>query len=126
MSQIKYSHAFAQFSKSLILELQDDLNSNLLPQFNAEAEDIRREWEENKPRSEALADHKKRARVLDLVIRRKRFIEELNTRLAMELKGRLEEYQAESVGEHRVRFPDGSEASVPRGFFVDYRVFQRV
>ena len=125
MSSIKYAHAFAQFSRSLILELQDDFNNNLVPQFNSEAEDIRREWEEKRPVCEALADHKKRARAMDLVVRRRRFIDDLNTRLKMELNLRVEEYEGKQE-EDKVVFPDESIAKMPKAFFVDYRVFQRI
>ena len=74
----RMSQAFAAFRTSILAELQDNLQKGLVPHFNAEIEDIRKEYETTMgDKGEALADYKKRQRILDLKVRQKAFIDGL-------------------------------------------------
>ena len=133
---LKMSQSFAAFRKSILAELQQLLETDNVPDFNAECEDIRRVYEDmrlNPKKGEALADHKKRARINDLVIRRNMFIDTLQTRLALEQNKRIEEYKGEIItekdGEKDVvvaKFPDGSKAKVARALWINYELYDRV
>lgn len=146
---IRTSQAFAAFRQAVIQELHNELHNELIPQFNAECADIRKAFEEtiefaktqpDTPRNKLidLADRRKRARILDLVHRRKKFLESLDLRMKLEINKRLTEYEAEQfeeVEKHdngterpvtKARFPDGSVAKIPNRLHVDFRVFDRV
>lgn len=140
---MKKSQAFAMLRESVIQELQFQIQTVLVPEFNSEVKDIEVEWENGRKVSEALADHRKRARVADLIIRRDSFLESLNNdlRLALNARVKLPEYSGEiseieipiskeDETETRkvleVKFNDGSRARMPRSLWVDYKAFQRV
>jgi len=135
----KASEVFSAFRQASITELQHNILNDLLPNYTAEAEDIRREHEANTPISAALADHKKHARVLDLIHRRNKFIAECNsvlvdtlTKKAKELNGTITEVTEthRDTGKEqtvlKVLFDDGSRAKMPRGLWIDFKQFVRV
>ena len=133
---MRKSQAFASHRHAVILELNKELQEHGIPEFNAEAADIRKIHEEDSKTTdvgEALADHQKRARTNDMLIRRKEYIDGLQTRLKMEMHTRVEEYKGTLIEEEKdgkkiyvAKFPDGSQARVPRGLWVDYKAFQAV
>ena len=145
---IKISQVFAAKRTEVVTELQNLISETLVPEFNAELEDIRRQYSETynyaleQPDSArnkllALADNKRKARKLDLDLRRQQFIDSLHTRLVGEsladaeaYGGVISEEMEERNGKKRtvkkVAFPDGSRAKMPSGIFVDYSLFQRL
>ena len=133
---MKKSQAFAAFRSSLIADYQAQVMSDLVPQFNAEMQDIRTNWEEEFRSNEAIADHRRRAREADLQIRRQDFLESINNdfRLAQtarinEYGGKIEEIEVERNGKKKkilnATFPDNSEAVVPNAVWIDFGVFYR-
>ena len=133
---IRKSQAFAAHRHAITMSLMAQLTNEIAPAFNAESEDIRRQHEEQRldpKQGEALADHFKRARIQDMVIRRNEFISSLQTSWKEQLNERIKEYEGEikEVEENgkkvmRVYFPDKSSAKVPPVLWIDYKVFQRV
>lgn len=139
---MRCSQAFAALKSQVIAEMLDRVHTELVPHFNAEIEDIVKVWEKERPVSEALADHKKRARIADLVLRRDSFIESLNNEMRLILGGRIKEKEyegkvaeAETDDDHNpgkkrkvleITFKDGSKARLPQRLWLDYRVFARV
>ena len=140
---MRKSQAFAAFRQSLCTELTAAYLNNLVPQFNAECEDIRREHastveEANEAKSEnaknkliELAEANKRARIMDLNVRKNEFVQSLRTRLKLEQDQRIEEYGGivgtkEGEKGKFVAFSDGSEAKVARDLWIDYKLLQRV
>ena len=133
---IRKSQAFAAFRHDVIGQLMTQLSNEIIPAFNAESEDIRRTHEEmckDPKKGEALADHHKRARIQDMVIRRTEFIASLQTSLKDQIMERIGEYEGEikEIEEKgklikRAFFPDGSTAKVPQALWIDYKAFQRV
>lgn len=129
---LRQSQAFAAFRQSLVTEGLSKVNQ-FVKEFNAEAEDIRNDFEKERPVSEALAIDKKRARTMDLVIRKNNFLKELQTWFKIEQHTRLEEYLAELKDEEengkkivRAYFPDDTSAKVSKSLWIDYTQFQRV
>jgi hypothetical protein len=135
---VKKSQAFAALRAAVVAELQEEINDVLIPRFNAEIEQIRREFEEKKPESEALAMHRRRARISDLVIRRDEFISKSNTEMRAQLEKRISEYGG-SISEIEIRseddeprkvleakFDDGSVARMPKSLWINYGAFNRV
>lgn len=128
------SQAFAAFRTALVAELQADMTTELIPTFNAEIEDIRRTTEEMKSlRGEALADHHKRARILDLKARQQDFIDSLNAEMREQLENRVKSYggtiEVKKDGEKEIleaTFPDKSTARVPKSLWINYNLFERV
>ena len=133
---IRKSQAFASHRHAVVLELTTQLVNEIVPAFNAEAEDIRRQWEEQRldpKKGEALADHFKRSRIQDMVIRRNEFLDTMRTSFKEQMKERIDEYQGElkEVEENgktitRVYFPDKSSAKMPNHISFDLKMFQRV
>lgn len=136
---MKKSQAFAALRASVVAELQHQISTELLPQFNEEITGIRANWEKARPESEALADHKKRAAIADLVIRRDDFLTNLNKDMRTTLEKRVSDYGG-VIGEVTIedketqkpkivleaKFDDGSTARFPRSLWVNYRAFERV
>jgi hypothetical protein len=136
---IRLSQAFAAHRTSVIALLQDNLVKELVPNFNSEVEDIRREHDTMKGESgEALADHRKRSRIMDLKVRQQEFISGLDKELEETLTKRVVDYGGKVIsktiasdkGKEKLvleaEFPDGSTARVPKHLWVDYDQFQRV
>lgn len=140
---MKLSQAFATLRAEVVAGLQHRIATELLPQFNSEVENIRRNFEAKKPESEALAMHYRRAAIADLVVRRDAFISDLNTemRLALNARVKLPEYDGkiEEVDDKpkdgtkgtprkvlEVTFKDGTKARMPKSLWVDYKAFARV
>jgi hypothetical protein len=135
---MRLSQAFATLRVAVIAGLTDQIMKELLPNFNSEVEDIRVQWEKKRAESEALADHEKRARIADLIVRRDAFIESLNNDLRLQLGARAKapEYggeikevpDAKKEGKTvlEVKFKDGSTARMPKSLWVDYKAFSRV
>lgn len=147
---VKASQAFAALRQAVILELTNAVYDGLLPNFNAEIEDIRRKYEEavavaaEAPTDAArnklieLADAQKKSRILDLSKRKNEFVMSLRTRLGVEQAKVIEEYKGERFSEEekrdgkkprtveKVKFPDGSVAKIAGNLFIDYSGFQRV
>jgi hypothetical protein len=134
---IRKSQAFAALRTQIITELQHQVEKELIPHFNAEVEDIRKEHQrltsEGNP---ALADHTKRARIQDLKVRQQDFLGSLNEDLRDRLGKRVTEYGGKvvekEVGEGKESrkvleavFDDGSTARMPKALWIDYNVFQR-
>ena len=143
---IRTSQAFAAFRQAVIEELQSEIQNELIPTFNASVADIDRQYKAttesaaNAPTPNAsesllrVAMRNKEARLLDLRLRRQQFLNEIQTRLRMEIGNRLNEYGAETFEEVEVRndkervvskarFPDGSVAKIPGHVFVDWKQF---
>lgn len=132
------SQAFAAFRTDVINELLSNLREELIPNFNSEVNDIRVEHEASKgEKGEALADHHKRARIMDLRVRQQEFIDGLNQELQERLMKRIVEYKGEvkekmvvnDTTEKKVLeavFPDKSVARVPKALWIDYGQFDRV
>lgn len=143
---IRTSQAFAAFRQAVIEELQSEIQNQLVPTFNASVADIEAQYKETTESaataptpnaSESLlrvAMRNKDARLLDLKLRRQQFLNEIQTRLRMEIRSKLEEYQAETFEESetrndkvrvvsKARFPDGSIAKIPGHVFVDWKQF---
>lgn len=136
---MRLSQAFATLRVAVIAGLTSQINETLVPNFNSEVEDIRKEWEEKRATSEALADHHKRARIADLVVRRDAFIASLNDELRLQLNaraklpeygGEVAEVPVEKEGKSKtvleVKFKDGSTARMPKSLWVDYKIFARI
>lgn len=137
---VRLSQAFAAFRNEQCAIAQNSIQTVLVPEFNAEAEDIRRTYEtESKDPAigEALAMHRKRARILDLNVRKQQFIQELDNEMQEALTKRVMDYKgtiaAKTITEGDKQkevleavFPDESFARVPKKLWVDYRQFQRV
>ena len=134
----RMSQAFAAERTSLCAALTHELVTAYVPAFNAEAEDVRREhakMSKNVKFGEALADHKKRARIQDMAVRREMFIKTLQTKLSEGLLKRVKDYQGEIKDEMDEKtqkpvkvayFPDGTKAKFPKALWVDFSMFQRV
>jgi len=129
---IKMNAAYNAFRAALVTELQDALLNKFLPNFRAEMEDISREHQEIVASNEALANNKRHARELDLKMRRDQFIKQLQLELRSKCLCRVEEYQGEieeietnGKKQTRVTFPDKSQANVPNGLWIDYKLFDR-
>lgn len=136
---MRLSQAFATLRVSVIAALTAQITEELLPKFNSEVEDIRRNWESKRAESEALADHQKRAAIADLIVRRDAFIESLNNEMRIQLGtrakapeygGEIQEVPDDKKGKGKtvleVKFKDGSTARMPKSLWVDYKAFARV
>jgi len=145
---IKISQVFTAKRTEVVTELQNLISETLVPEFNAELEDIRRGYAESydfavtqpdvaRNKVLELSDCRRKARKLDLDLRRQQFIDSLHTRLVGESLAEAETYggviseeMEERNGKQRkvkkVAFPDGSRAKIPSGIYVDYSLFQRL
>jgi very-short-patch-repair endonuclease len=134
---MRLSQAFAAFRTEVVESLLLNLREELLPQFNAEVADIRQEHEKMSKESAALADHRKRSRIMDLKVRQQQFIDGLDADLKAAMEKRIKDYAgtieskqiADGKGSKEVleaKFPDGSTARVPKKLWVDYTQFHRV
>lgn len=147
---LKLSHAFSSYRQLVIAELSDSINMELVPKFNAECEDIRREFEikmleaqeikEGAPRDKIieLAQKNKQARILDLNVRKNEFLKSITEQLHSRLQQRIAEYKGETFEEKeqlegkplrtvmKAKFPDSSIAKIPKNIHIDYSVFERV
>jgi hypothetical protein len=130
------SVAFAANREAITVELLQLVTAQELPRFNACVEDIRRIYaEENKNLKigETLADHRKRARYEDARVKREQFIATLQSRLRLEMEAKVTEYGGELVASEDkegkpvtiAKFPDGSTARLPRGLWINYKMFDR-
>ncbi len=135
---IRRSQAFAAMRQVIIDGLLEKVNAYVL-KFNAEVEDIRRHHaaESQDPKfGAASADHRKQARIKDIVTKRKVFLDSLNTELQNKMEAKVGEYAGEieeqvEEGTDKVlaiiaKFPDGTQAKMPKALWVDYKQFQRV
>ena len=130
------SQAFAAYRTNILAQLQHNLNQELVPHFNAEIVDIRVKYDADKvEHGEALADHQKRARILDLKVRQKNFIDGLSAELIEKLSERIKmqpycgtivPIQIEDKTVLEAKFADNSTARVPQRMWIDYSQFQRV
>lgn len=143
---IRTSQAFAAYRQAVIEELQSEIQNRLVPEFNAEVSDIEKMYRETTESaataptpnaSESLlrvAMRNKDARILDLKLRRQRFLDEVQTRLRLEMADRLSEYGGETFEEEesrngrtrkvsKARFPDGSVSKIPGHVFIDWKQF---
>lgn len=137
---IRLASAFATHRTAVIESLKASITKELVPNFNAEIENIRRVFEEEKDDlGESTAIHCRRGRIMDLKVRQQQFIDSLNADLFKDLKKRVEEYKGKMIDKtitdgksgkeklvHEAEFPDGSTARVPNALWVDYTVFHRV
>jgi hypothetical protein len=149
---IRASQAFAAYRQAVISELNEELVTSFLPQFNAEVFDIQKQFTdtenyitENHASDDAnnkikeLAEKKKHARTMDLMFRKNKFLESLTLKMKMEMLNRVNEYggeQFEEMEEHagrtkprkvlKAKFPDGSVAKIPQQLHIDWSLFQRV
>lgn len=146
---MKASNAFAAHRAVVFGDLSEKLAVEFTPAYNAEIEDIRRLFEETRSVAMAapddtarnklieVAERNKRARILDLNYRRKKFLESLNNLLRIEMATRVERYEGtitdemETHGNREVSvkkaiFPDGSKATIPTKLFVNWDQFDRV
>lgn len=136
---MKLSQAFASFRTQIVNELQAEISAELIPSFNAEIVDIRSVWEKERQTSEALADHKKRARIADLVVRRNQYLDAQNLEMRESLENRVKEYKGvineitlkdEKTNKDKIileaKFPDQSTARFPKALWINYKAFERV
>lgn len=136
---MKKSHAFAALRAAVVADLLNQITTTLVPHFNAEISEIRTRHEAMRPESEALADHKKRAEIADLIIRRDEFINGLNADLKSTLEkrvvdygGKIREIEIEDIETQKLKkvleavFTDESVARFPRKLWIDYKAFDRV
>jgi predicted aminopeptidase len=132
----RMSVAFAANREAITVELLQLVSAEELPRFNASVENIRRLHEEERTNlkiGEALADHRKRARYEDARVKREQFIATLQSRLRLEMEAKVTEYngtleQSEDKEGKPVtiaKFPDGSTARLPRGLWINYKMFDR-
>ena len=132
----RMSVAFAAQREAITVELLQLVDQQELPRFNAAVEDIRRQHEAEKgdPKiGEALADHRKRARYEDQRVKRETFMSTLQSRLRLEMEAKVTEYggtlEQSTDKENKpliiAKFPDGSTARMPRGLWVNYKMFDR-
>jgi len=130
------SIAFATLREAVIVDLQQQLVTQSVPQFNAEIEDVRRVYDDERANpkiGESLAFHNRRARYEDMRVKREMFIKTLHTSLHSRLLQRVEEYGGDiedSIDRDNkpvkvVKFPDGSSARLPRGLWVQYDQYHR-
>lgn len=141
MNNVTMAAAFATFRNVVIEELKVDVSEELLPNWKAEAEDIRRTHEELRAtKGDAVADNHKKARVMDLQVRRNMFLDGLNSELQTRMHGRVKDYNGVTTtvkvadpkhdGEMKdvqeVKFPDGSTARVPQRLWIDLNLFERI
>ena len=155
---IRTSQAFAARREVIILGLQQALSEDLVPHFNAECFDIRKKYDETieftkdmedgpaKTKLIELAESNRKARIFDLNLRKRQFIDGLNVDMKMQCKSWLNDYKGEEFEEreplksgatHRdgnprmrtvlkAKFPDGSQAKIPQQLYIDPRLFDRV
>lgn len=135
---MKKSQAFAALRNQIVAELTENINSELIPHFNSDVVQIREAFEREKPESEALAMHRRRARIADLVIKRDEFIKGLNKELHDQLMQRVKDYNGEitevtvesedgkSVKKLEAKFDDGSVARMPKSLWINFKAFDRV
>ena len=135
---IRRSQAFAAMRQIIIDDLMMKV-SEYVERFNAEVEDIRRQRDEmakDPKHGEAKADHIKRARIQDIVTKRKAFLDSLNTEMHARMEEKVSEYGGEIIEEVeegtdkvlalKANFPDDTTARMPKSLWVDYKQFQRV
>lgn len=131
----KTSHAFAAYRREKIQEFQHHINTDLLPKFKAEANDIDHQFEatlndaEEQPENAKvvlirLAMAKRDAARLDLVERKKSAIRDLRNQFMESLKTRVVEYNGGIEGT-TVTFPDASQAQMPKTLYVDHSAFKQ-
>ena len=146
---IRTSQAFAAFRQSIIEQLHAEIENSLVPQFNSEVVDIEKDYTSTVAASEEtptpnaklalvrVAERNREARVLDLKLRRQHFLNEVQSKLRLEMHQRIDEYKGvvseeteERDGRKRlvekVKFPDGSIAKVPAHVYVDFKQFESV
>lgn len=135
---IRRSQAFAAMRQVIIDGLLSKVGE-YVHVFNAEVEDIRKQHgaEAKDPKfGEAVADHRRQARIKDIVTKRRVFLDSLNAELQEKIEEKIGEYAGEIEeqvveGTDKViamiaKFPDGTSAKMPKALWVDYKQFQRV
>lgn len=138
MSQIRSSQVFAAARQAALEGALAQIRSELIPAFNAEAEDIRREHAQIAKSNKALADNKMKARMLALVHGRQQVLAKFEKDFMAEMEmhaGKLDgvKFQCTEVPRGKtkevtvpkVKFGDGSIAKWPK-LFVPFREFERV
>jgi hypothetical protein len=136
---IRLASAFATHRGDVIAELQLDVTEKLVPEFNAEINDIGVEYDKLKEtKGETFANNRKHARVMDLKVRQQQFINSLDKELSERMETRIKSYggtvtpvkainpKGEEKEVMEVKFPDGSVARVPQRLWINYQQFQRV
>lgn len=141
---VKSSQAFAAHRADVIAGLQAELVDTFAPAYNSELEDIRRQFTESYEYAVSqadtarnklldLADKTRQARVLDLNLRRQKFLDSLQCTMRAVLLDRVEQYGGTIAKEHengrvveKVSFLDGSRAKMPIKIHVDWKLFQRL
>lgn len=134
---MKLSQAFATHRQAVIASLIKQVVEENVPTFNAECEDIRRQFDKEAKDmkiGEALADHYRRSRIADMVARRTLFINSLQTELHKQQMERIQAYKGEVVKEkdgdrdvEAIHFPDQSKAKLARNLWIDYKeLYDRV
>ena len=132
---MKMSKAFAAFRQSLITDKNHAILQELAPAFNAAVEDIRRQVEDdfNTYHNQAKADNLRKTLTYDLILHRQEVLRSVQSDLRTIIDERLHRDGAQ-LRRDRVDnkvvivadFPDGSQARVPTGLWVDYSAFDRV
>ena len=136
---------FAACRTAMLAELQADIQTNLIPQFNSEIEDIRRQGAETE---EFAADQpelakaallnlvraRRSARLLELTNKRRQFLDGIKLRLKLEMSEKASELSG-TITTHTddrnrtvevVQFPDGSSTKMPNNVYVDFSQFDRL
>ena len=138
MSQIRSSQVFAANRQVIIEDILARMRGELVPEFNAAVEDIQREHAEMSKSNQALADNKKKARILTLVHARQGVLSEMQAeftkRLEMEaavlagVKFDCTEIPRGKTKEEtypKVKFDDGSTAKWPTKLHIPFGEFHR-
>jgi hypothetical protein len=143
---MKTSVAFSSLRSATIAELQLELRWTCIPQFQAESEDINRQYAERMAEADACEDPLRaeairavakaslQARRMAIVANRNKFIADLQSKLRDKLADHIkqwngqpitetEERHGKSVTVTKVLFPDKTKASLPSKLFVDYSAF---
>lgn len=137
---LRTSQVFAASRNAVQEESIAAIRADLVPAFNAEVIDIEKMHTEtlNRFKNQALADNKRKARMLMLVHSRKAVLDVARLNFEASIDKLVEQLGGEKIivkeipkGEiaerevRKVKFPDGSMARLP-SFFIPYADFQQV
>lgn len=136
MSQIRASQVFAAQRQVILEDILSRMRGELIPEFNAEIEDIQRQHAEIAKSNVARADNMKKARILKLVHTKQQILAELSAEFikrveseAAVLNGVVFQCTEVPRGKTKeetypkVKFDDGSVAKWPTKLHVPNREF---
>lgn len=137
-SYIRASQVFAATRQAALEASLHAIRSSLIPEFNAEVEDITREHAQIAKGNKALADNKKKARILALNHAKQQILNAEATKFNAEMEAAITKLEGakfqcteiprgkdKEVTRTKVKFSDGSIAQWPK-IFVPYREFAQI